>query len=288
MHSAASDTRHSHAIVYRALQTCHLRCRRTAALLCPHQRISFGRRLIVSAATPHVARITPSASAQRRTALTELGTWSDRSALSQTRRYRWPAAALRLCATSRLASPRRAAASEGNSAHRPTLLLHDSTEHALVDVAHPLHLRRMHKRVSKRSTSAREAHDPHSHRRQPGRFHLDALCSEARRQSSLHDTCGIEALPRLCLGFASAASFVKSQSALRVLTRKTSSDAKEEKRSTSARFKKSSQEKRSKSARFKNAKACEKCSTQRTHTHTHTQEILPHRASVPRSSGPPE
>ena len=36
-------------------------------------------------------------------------------------------------------------------------------------------------------------------------------------------------------------------------------------------------EKRSKSARFKNAKACEKCSTQR--THTHTQEILPHRAS---------
>ena len=77
---------------------------------------------------------------------------------------------------------RRAAASEVDSAHRPTLLLHDSTEHALVDVAHPLHLRRMHKRVSKRSTSAREAHDPHGHRRQPGsRFHLDALCSEVRR-----------------------------------------------------------------------------------------------------------
>ena len=60
---------------------------------------------------------------------------------------------------------------------------------------HPLHLRnRMHKRVSKKSTSARQAHDPHGHRRQPGsRFHLDALCSEARRQLSLHDTCGPEA-----------------------------------------------------------------------------------------------
>ena len=144
---------------------------------------------------------------------------------------------------------RRAAASEVDSAHRPTLLLHDSTEHALVVVAHPLHLRRMHKRVSKRSTSAREAHDPHGHRRQPGsRFHLDALCSEARRQSSLHDTCGPEA--KLCRGdlcLREALPSLGREIGPRIaINAAANRGAKEAKRSKSARFMNSKKSKRSK------------------------------------------
>ena len=161
----------------------------------------------------------------------------------------------------------------------------------------------MHKRVSKKSTSARQAHDPHGHRRQPGsRFHLDALCSEARRQSSLHDTCGPEA--KLCRGKAlprlgRAASFVKSQSALRVLTRKTFLRV----LALRHRLRKSGR-RACKSARFKNAKeakvlalrnrlrksgrrACKKCSTQRTRTHRkycHTELVY----LVPQATGPPE
>ena len=52
-----ADTRHSHANVCRALQARHRQCSRAAAFLGPHQRISFSRCLIVSAATHHVARI---------------------------------------------------------------------------------------------------------------------------------------------------------------------------------------------------------------------------------------
>ena len=50
--------------------------------------------------------------------------------------------------------------------HRPTLLLHvllhDPTEHALVGVAHPLHLRRMHKRVSKRCDFSKRGAPTHT------------------------------------------------------------------------------------------------------------------------------
>ena len=61
------------------------------------------------------------------------------------------------------------------------------------------------------------------------------------------------------------------------LQERPSSDAKEEKRSKSARFKKSSEEIGAKGLR----KVLNTADTD-------TQEILPHRASVPRTSGPPE
>ena len=141
----------------------------------------------------------------------------------------------------------------------------------------------MHKRVSKKSTSARQAHDPHGHRRQPGsRFHLDALCSEARRQSSLHDTCGPEA--KLCRGKA-----LPRQAELPVLLNRNQRPETQKKKKEAKvlalrhRLRKSGR-RACKSARFKNAKeakvlalrnrlrksgrrACKKCSTQRTRTH---------------------
>ena len=70
-----ADTRHSHANVCRALQARHRQCSRAAAFLGPHQRISFSRCLIVSAATHHVARIHPQHqhSAVQRSPSLELG-----------------------------------------------------------------------------------------------------------------------------------------------------------------------------------------------------------------------
>ena len=113
------------------------------------------------------------------------------------------------------------------------------------------------------------------------RFHLDALCNEVRRACTTP----------VCLGAIAASenrSLGKSKprlrSALRVLKERgqpggarTSSDAKEDKRSKSARFKKSSEE--------IGAKGLQKVLNT---ADTDTQEILPHRASVPRTSGPPE
>ena len=76
-----------------------------------------------------------------------------------------------LHARARAHTARRAAASEVDSAHRPTLLLHDPTKHALVGVAHPLHLRRMHKRVSKRCDfSTRGARTTRPGERPPARW----------------------------------------------------------------------------------------------------------------------
>ena len=79
------------------------------------------------------------------------------------------------------------------------------------------------------------------------------------------------------LGTTDAKEEKRGKSARFTKCQRTSSDAKEEERSKSARFKKSSEENGAKGLR----KVLNTADTD-------AQEILPHRASVPRTSGPPE
>ena len=119
-------------------------------------------------------------------------------------------------ARARAHTARRAAASEVDSVHRPTLLLHDPS-YALVGVAHHLHLRRMHKHVSKRCGLQHARRTTHTVAG-GSRFHLDALvCSETTVEPSRHLvqlTASQKSLPIA----ASQKSLPELQSALRVLT----------------------------------------------------------------------
>ena len=138
------------------------------------------------------------------------------------------------------------------------------------------------------------------------RFHLDALCNEVRRACTT-PVClaAIAASENRSLGFDQRAAHLQSISRASIKGRflkptltsisalrtykergqpggaRTSSDAKEEKRSDSARFKNAKEEKRNKSARFKKsseeigAKGLQKVLNT---ADTDRQQILPHRA----------